>query len=122
MLSFISIMIFHHKKWQVICVSIFCPFCNTYSFWCHCLAKHGEALILSILEPLYKNWTYVVQNIRSFFKLGTSRFKVDVPSATQCPFCNTILDCHVLSVQNAIIPSVTSSNCYFFDYLIFSIK
>ena len=71
---------------------------------------------------LYKNWTYIVQNIRSFFKLGISRFKVDVPSATQCPFHNTILDCHVLSVQNAIIPPVTSSNCYFFDYLIFSIK
>ena len=32
---------------------------------------------------LYKVWTHVVQNIRSFFKLGISRFKVDVPSATQ---------------------------------------
>ena len=61
-------------------------------------------------------------NMLFFFKLRISRFKVDVPSATHCPFRNTILDCHVLSVQNAIIPPVTSSNCYFFDYLIFSIK
>ena len=71
---------------------------------------------------LYKVWTYVVQNIRSFFKLRISRFKVDVPSITHCPFRNTILDYHVLSVQNAIIPPVTFSNYYFFDYLIFSIN
>ena len=40
----------------------------------------------------------------------------------QCPFHNTILDCHVLSVQSAIIPPVTFGNYYFFDCLIFSVK
>ena len=64
---------------------------------------------------LCKVWTYAVQNIRSFLKSGISRFK------QVCPFCNMISDCHILSVQNAIIPLITFSNC-FFIYLIFSVK
>ena len=65
---------------------------------------------------LYKVWTYVIQNIRCFFRSGISRFKFDVPFAAR------FLICHVLGVQNAIILPVTSSNYYFFDYWMFSVK
>ena len=37
-------------------------------------------------------------------------FKVDVPSATQCPFRNMVLGSHVLNVLNAIILQEISPN------------